>query len=213
MFEHVSDVSFQSFPAAGISEYQAIEDDTVSLPCNISAGEWNEAQISLLVWYRSGSKGTPIYSIDARNSLANSRHQIPPELGGRVRMDFTTRPPVLYIDSVKASDAGDYRCRVDYRMNRTQQFLIHLNVSGKLFSHFCFSPNNLLQFAKLFVGVSYVVETLSNLLDVLSLSVCVCPTRPIASIFQQALSLIRLFIITTHSLPCSNVLHSLLFCC
>ena len=103
----------------------------MSLPCNITAGEWNEAHISLVVWYRSGNQGNPIYSIDARNSLTTSRHQVTPELNGRVRMDFNTRPPVLHIDSVMESDAGDYRCRVDYRMNRTQQFLIHLNVSGK----------------------------------------------------------------------------------
>src|SRR5699024_2441711 len=91
-----------------------------------------EAHISLLVWYRSGNQGNPIYSIDARSSLTSSRHQITDELNGRARMDFTSRPPVLHIDSVKAEDGGDYRCRVDYRMNRTQQFLIHLNVSGML---------------------------------------------------------------------------------
>ncbi|KAJ6222750.1 hypothetical protein RDWZM_001295, partial [Blomia tropicalis] len=112
-----------------ISEYQSIEGDSVSLPCNISAGEWNEAHISLVVWYRSGNQGNPIYSIDARNSLAAPRHQVTPELSGRLRMDFTTRPPVLHIDSVKGEDRGDYRCRVDYRVNRTQHFLIHLNVS------------------------------------------------------------------------------------
>lgn len=115
----------------GISEYQSIEGDSVSLPCNITAGEWNEAHISLIVWYRSGNLGNPIYSIDARNSLTSSRHQVIAELNGRARMDFTSRPPVLVMDSVKAEDAGDYRCRVDYRKNRTQQFLIHLNVSGK----------------------------------------------------------------------------------
>lgn len=75
--------------------------------------------------------GNPILSIDARNSLTSSRHQVIAELNGRARMDFTSRPPVLVMNSVKAEDGGDYRCRVDYRKNRTQQFLIHLNVSGK----------------------------------------------------------------------------------
>ena len=118
--------------STGISEYQSIEGDSVSLPCNISTGKWNEVHISLVVWYRSGNQGNPIYSIDARNSLTSSRHQITAELDGRARMDFTVQPPVLHIDSVKAEDFGDYRCRVDYFKNRTQQFLIHLNVSGKL---------------------------------------------------------------------------------
>lgn len=116
-----------------------IEGDSISLPCNITKQEWNQNLISLIVWYRSKNQGIPIYSIDTRTQQQRLRHQIMPELNGRVHMDFQTDPPVLNINDVQIDDGGDYRCRVDYRMNRTKHFLIHLNVSGEFFliySHF-----------------------------------------------------------------------------
>ncbi|KAH9529269.1 hypothetical protein DERF_003160 [Dermatophagoides farinae] len=112
-----------------ISEYHVIEGDSISLPCNITKQEWNQNLISLIVWYRSKNQGIPIYSIDTRTQQQRLRHQIMPELNGRVHMDFQTDPPVLNINDVQIDDGGDYRCRVDYRMNRTKHFLIHLNVS------------------------------------------------------------------------------------
>lgn len=126
-----------------------IEGDTVSLPCNISANEWNNNEISLVVWYRSMLNNfNPIYSIDTRSTLSKSRHQIMPEWQGRLRLEevnvnddrqrteqhqhhYQHSPLLLHINAVQFTDAGDYRCRVDYRMNRTKHFLIHLNVSGK----------------------------------------------------------------------------------
>ncbi|KAH7642122.1 hypothetical protein HUG17_5167 [Dermatophagoides farinae] len=114
----------------GISEYHVIEGDSISLPCNITKQEWNQNLISLIVWYRSKNQGIPIYSIDTRTQQQRLRHQIMPELNGRVHMDFQTDPPVLNINDVQIDDGGDYRCRVDYRMNRTKHFLIHLNVSA-----------------------------------------------------------------------------------
>lgn len=126
-----------------------IEGDTVRLPCNISANEWNNNEISLVVWYRSMLNNfSPIYSIDTRSTLSKSRHQIMPEWQGRLRLEefndghseeeeqqqhhhYQHLPPLLHINAIQFTDAGDYRCRVDYRMNRTKHFLIHLNVSGK----------------------------------------------------------------------------------
>ncbi|KAF7490044.1 B-cell receptor CD22 [Sarcoptes scabiei] len=121
----------------GISAYQALEGEPIDLPCNISTIEWDQDKISLIAWYRSTNHGNPIYSIDNREASSTKQQQRqqtkPMNSKGsndRFRMNFDRNPPVLQIDSIKFEDHGDYRCRVDYRMNRTKHFLIHLNITG-----------------------------------------------------------------------------------
>lgn len=84
----------------------------------------------MILWYR-GNTGIPIYTVDARSSpLSRAKHVPSDELTGRVSMDIGIKPPVLSLDPVIDTDEGEYRCRVDYRKHRTQNFLIQLNVTG-----------------------------------------------------------------------------------
>ncbi|KAH9402152.1 hypothetical protein TYRP_016205 [Tyrophagus putrescentiae] len=50
------------------------------------------------------------------------------QLGGRAYIDLTTRPTGLIIESVKAEDAGEYKCRIDFRKSRSEYRAVHLDV-------------------------------------------------------------------------------------
>ena len=61
-------------------------------------------------------------------------------LGARARFDENSTPePVLWIESLRDSDQGTYRCRVDFKQAPTKNFKINLNVIGKSFSYHCSS--------------------------------------------------------------------------
>ncbi|XP_053204229.1 hemicentin-1-like isoform X2 [Panonychus citri] len=112
----------------GYSEFTAAAGTTISLPCNTSI--WGEELISLVLWYKETSgSGLPIYSVDARNSpLSESKHSVPNSYKKRLFFDVKLKPPVLRISPVLEDDAGDYRCRVDYRKSRTKNFVTKLDV-------------------------------------------------------------------------------------
>ena len=56
-------------------------------------------------------------------------------LGARARFDENSKPePVLWIESLRDSDQGTYRCRVDFKQAPTKNFKINLNVIGKTIS-------------------------------------------------------------------------------
>ncbi|XP_015782667.1 hemicentin-1 isoform X2 [Tetranychus urticae] len=42
--------------------------------------------------------------------------------------DATSDPSVFIIDHLTESDSGDYRCRIDYRLSRTRNYVVRLNV-------------------------------------------------------------------------------------
>jgi hypothetical protein len=136
------------------------------------------ADVSLILWYRHGSGGVPIYAVDARHtSLAAASHQnyleqisidappplpvslqLPPvatnspqstlnspndrskrlfdSVRGRFVFDLMDRPPRLWIRQLSADDHGEYRCRVDYRGDRTQNYLVQLQVVGTFSFHY-----------------------------------------------------------------------------
>jgi len=45
--------------------------------------------------------------------------------------DVNQNPPILIINPVYEEDAGEYRCRVDFRKSRTKNFVAKLTVFGK----------------------------------------------------------------------------------
>lgn len=61
---------------------------------------------------------------------------------GRAYFNLHNRPAFLHIDPIRLTDAGDYRCRVDFKKARTVNTVISLKVIGKSISS-CF-PNFLL---------------------------------------------------------------------
>ncbi|XP_074600004.1 uncharacterized protein LOC141854281 [Brevipalpus obovatus] len=47
---------------------------------------------------------------------------------GKYYFDTSVQPPLFVIDSVTEDDAADYRCRIDYRVARTRNHVVRLNV-------------------------------------------------------------------------------------
>lgn len=50
---------------------------------------------------------------------------------GRAYFNLHNRPAFLQIDPIKLEDAGDYRCRVDFKKARTVNTVISLKVIGE----------------------------------------------------------------------------------
>ena len=91
------------------------------LPCEIEAENQNE-QLYTVLWYK-GDDGEPIYTFDARSSDPLDPHhwseEEPRGLGSRASLVTSPHPAQLVIVGVKDSDAGIYRCRVDFKVSET----------------------------------------------------------------------------------------------
>ncbi|XP_043227543.1 nephrin-like [Amphibalanus amphitrite] len=100
-----------------------------SLPCSLTSEKPGDRP-ELVLWYRDNS-GAPIYSYDARQG----------SLGGGVQWKdsfilasrnaeflVNTSPPVLAIDDVREADAGEYRCRVDFKLTPTKYHRVNLTI-------------------------------------------------------------------------------------
>lgn len=113
----------------GITEVSTVSGSSVDIPCNTT---WIEDEVSLVLWFR-GDTGVPIYRVDARNvPLSKAIHTTSDESRKRLYFDMKQQPPVLRIKPVMATDAAEYRCRVDFRQSRTQNVIVLLNVTGML---------------------------------------------------------------------------------
>lgn len=101
------------------------------IPCNITDILYGNEIVSIILWYRVSS-GSPIYSIDARQSLLSQSEHINQD--PRLYLDVSSQPPLLIINPVEENDAGDYRCRIDTRSSRTKNYITHLKIVGE-FAH------------------------------------------------------------------------------
>ncbi|XP_075678112.1 uncharacterized protein LOC113797669 isoform X2 [Dermatophagoides pteronyssinus] len=107
--------------------YTAVDGGKVALPCNIIPPTIDD-HVVLILWYKD-DEFEPIYTIDARKDpLEKARIIASPNLVDRVYFNQHNQPAFLQIDPVKTNDAGEYRCRVDFKKARTVNIVIQLKV-------------------------------------------------------------------------------------
>ncbi|KAK8781948.1 hypothetical protein V5799_016711 [Amblyomma americanum] len=111
----------------------AVVEGAVELPCNLSvpASNHDRDNVTLVLWSKTGVHG-PLYSVDARNApLERAKHFPSPDLGGRYDFNTSAQPvALLRIEPVRPEDAGEFKCRVDFRWARTHTFVVALEVIG-----------------------------------------------------------------------------------
>lgn len=101
------------------------------LPCNVTHLPEENKAVALILWYKDNSS-TPIYTIDARTGdFSMAKHFPTEDLVGRAVFDSSAQPTLLKFTGVVIEDAGQYRCRVDYRQARTENQLTSLKVIGE----------------------------------------------------------------------------------
>ncbi|XP_054169147.1 hemicentin-1-like [Oppia nitens] len=107
--------------------YTAVVKGKVALPCDITPPTLDD-QVVLILWYKD-EQLAPIYTLDARRgNLEQARTLTNNILDGRAYFNLHNRPAFLQIDPIRVTDAGDYRCRVDFRKARTVNTVISLKV-------------------------------------------------------------------------------------
>lgn len=103
----------------------------VALPCNIEPPAKDD-EVVLVLWYKDETPA-PIFTLDARKgNLDRAKQAALSELGSRAYFNMANRPAFLQLDPVQESDAGEYRCRVDFKKARSINTVINLRVIGKL---------------------------------------------------------------------------------
>lgn len=108
--------------------YTAVARGKVALPCDISPPTPDDS-VTLVLWYKDESLA-PIFTLDSRRAHVDQARQ---SLSGhgldhRAHFNMANQPAFLQIDPVEEADAGEYRCRVDFRRGRSINTVIHLNV-------------------------------------------------------------------------------------
>ncbi|GFQ84241.1 sidestep protein, putative [Trichonephila clavata] len=107
--------------------YTAVVRGKVALPCDISPPSADDSVV-LILWYK-GEDPAPIYTLDARRgTVEQARQSASTHLENRAYFNMINRPAFLQLDPVQEEDAGEYRCRVDFRKARTVNTVITLKV-------------------------------------------------------------------------------------
>ncbi len=71
-------------------------------------------------------------SLDARKgNLDQARHASEDNLISRSYMNTIQRPAHLMLEVLSPEDAGEYRCRVDFRKARTRNSVVFLKIISK----------------------------------------------------------------------------------
>ncbi|UYV66093.1 hypothetical protein LAZ67_4000196 [Cordylochernes scorpioides] len=108
------------------TEVSAVSGSEVRLPCNTTSHQPGDSA-SMVLWYR-GDSGTPIYSVDSRDS-SDPKHFASEVLGSRASFLFLNgSSSALVLRPVKDDDSAEYRCRVDFRAAQTRNSAVRLTV-------------------------------------------------------------------------------------
>ncbi|GFV36474.1 uncharacterized protein TNCV_2259931 [Trichonephila clavipes] len=113
----------------------AVEGGKVDLQCDITPPS-SEDDVALVLWYKDEST-TPLYSLDSRRrGLFQAKHAPGQEIMGRAFLDMSTHPTVLKLEKLKAEDEGEYRCRVDFKIARSRNSLVILEIISEFNNRF-----------------------------------------------------------------------------
>ncbi|KNC28310.1 hypothetical protein FF38_05180 [Lucilia cuprina] len=109
-----------------LSEVQTAVGLEVALPCDLMPGTMIADKVQLVIWYRQGNV-KPIYTFDARG---RSLHQGIPwadenVFKNKAHFYYDSNPPALRIKNIQISDAGLYKCRVDFHKSPTRNWRIN----------------------------------------------------------------------------------------
>ncbi|XP_049308950.1 uncharacterized protein LOC105230208 [Bactrocera dorsalis] len=112
-----------------LSEVQTAVGLEVALPCDLLPGTMAADKVQLVIWYRQGNV-KPIYTFDARG---RPLHQAIPwadenVFKNKAHFYYDTTPPALRIKNIQLSDAGLYKCRVDFHKSPTRNWRINVTV-------------------------------------------------------------------------------------
>ncbi|KAH8402069.1 hypothetical protein KR009_009546, partial [Drosophila setifemur] len=112
-----------------LSEILTAVGSEVALPCDLQPGTNFADKVQLVIWYRQGNV-KPIYTFDARG---RPLHQAIPwadesVFNKKAHFHYDTNPPALRIKNIQTSDAGLYKCRVDFHKSPTRNWRINVTV-------------------------------------------------------------------------------------
>ncbi|GIX95834.1 uncharacterized protein CDAR_289351 [Caerostris darwini] len=114
-------------PLQKIETVIAVEGGKTELQCDITPPPGGD-EVALVLWYKDEST-TPLYSLDSRRrGLYQAKHAPGQEIAGRAFLDMTARPTLLRLDRLKAEDEGEYRCRVDFKIARSRNSIVILEI-------------------------------------------------------------------------------------
>ncbi|UYV62912.1 hypothetical protein LAZ67_2002436 [Cordylochernes scorpioides] len=130
----------------------AVAGTRASLPCDLTPRHTDDRPL-LVLWYREDWT-TPIYSVDGRRGpITEARHAATDHLAGRAYFNLAPSPALLSVDYLRLEDEGEYRCRVDFRKDRSRNKVVFLNIIGceefKLFQLHIVKVANMLYWTKI----------------------------------------------------------------
>ncbi|KAH6930548.1 hypothetical protein HPB50_014675 [Hyalomma asiaticum] len=104
-----------AFSLCAVAHVTALAGGEALLPCDLSP---DNDSVALVLWYKDALP-TPVYSVDARRGdVSQARHS---SIAWGTRAYFVTQPtPGLRLQDLAVTDSGVYRCRVDFRKDRTR---------------------------------------------------------------------------------------------
>ncbi|XP_017005891.2 neural cell adhesion molecule 1-A [Drosophila takahashii] len=112
-----------------LSEILTAVGSEVALPCDLLPGTGITDKAQLVIWYRQGNV-KPIYTYDARGRPLEQGIPWADEsvFNKKAHFQHDTSPPVLRIKNIQTSDAGLYKCRVDFHRSPTRNWRINVTV-------------------------------------------------------------------------------------
>ncbi|XP_069170194.1 protein turtle homolog B [Procambarus clarkii] len=106
-----------------VSAVEGVAGAPSQLPCVVIQNQHIDTPI-LVLWYKDGAR-RPFYTLDLREN-GDKEVYADPEIKGRVRSELTGS--YLTFDPLQGSDAGRYKCRVDFQDGPTLSALVNLTV-------------------------------------------------------------------------------------